>query len=76
MLAQASRTLTPLSLLLLDLDHFKDVNDRFGHPVGDQVLANVGAAMQSALRDSDFAGRNGGEEFAVLLPDTDSSGQC
>ena len=74
MLAQASRTLTPLSLLLLDLDHFKDVNDRYGHPVGDQVLANVGAALTSALRDSDFAGRTGGEEFAVLLPDTDTDG--
>jgi diguanylate cyclase (GGDEF)-like protein len=74
MLGQASRTLTPLSLLLLDLDHFKEINDRFGHPVGDQVLANVGAALRSALRDSDFAGRNGGEEFAVILPDTDIAG--
>jgi diguanylate cyclase (GGDEF)-like protein len=74
MLAQASRTFTPLSLLLLDLDHFKDINDRYGHPAGDQALANVGAALRSVLRDSDFAGRNGGEEFAVLLPDTDTSG--
>jgi diguanylate cyclase (GGDEF)-like protein len=74
MLAQASRTLSPLSLLLLDLDHFKDLNDRYGHPVGDQVLANVGAALQAAMRDSDFAGRNGGEEFAILLPDTDVEG--
>jgi diguanylate cyclase (GGDEF)-like protein len=74
MLAQASRTFTPLSLLLLDLDHFKDVNDRYGHPAGDQALAGVGAALRSVLRDSDFAGRNGGEEFAVLLPDTDTSG--
>jgi diguanylate cyclase (GGDEF)-like protein len=74
MLAQASRTFTPLSLLLLDLDHFKNINDRFGHPAGDQALANVGAALRSVLRDSDFAGRNGGEEFAILLPDTDSSG--
>ena len=70
MLAQASRTLTPLSLLVLDLDHFKDINDRFGHPVGDEALANVGAAIRSALRESDFAGRAGGEEFAVMLPDT------
>jgi diguanylate cyclase (GGDEF)-like protein len=74
MLAQASRTLTPLSLIVLDLDHFKDINDRFGHPVGDQALAGVGAALRSALRDSDFAGRNGGEEFAVMLPATDSAG--
>ncbi len=74
MVAQASRTLTPLCLLLLDLDHFKDINDRFGHPVGDQALANVGAALRGTLRESDFAGRNGGEEFAVLLPDTDITG--
>jgi diguanylate cyclase (GGDEF)-like protein len=74
MLAQASRTFTPLSLLLLDLDHFKDINDRYGHPAGDQALANVGAALRSVIRDSDFAGRNGGEEFAVMLPDTDVAG--
>lgn len=70
MLAQASRTLTPMSLIVLDLDHFKDINDRFGHPVGDQALASVGAAIRSALRESDFAGRTGGEEFAVMLPNT------
>ncbi|MEP7179141.1 MAG: GGDEF domain-containing protein [Pseudonocardiales bacterium] len=74
MFAQASRTLNPLSLLMLDLDHFKDVNDRFGHPVGDQALANVGQALRSALRESDFAGRHGGEEFVVMLPDTDVEG--
>jgi two-component system cell cycle response regulator len=60
--------------LMLDLDHFKEVNDRFGHPAGDQALANVGQALRSALRESDFAGRHGGEEFAVLLPDTDIEG--
>jgi diguanylate cyclase (GGDEF)-like protein len=74
MLAQASRTLSPFSLLVLDLDRFKDLNDRFGHQVGDQALASVGAALRSALRDSDFAGRNGGEEFAVMLPNTDVAG--
>ena len=74
MLAQATRTQSPLSLLVLDLDHFKTVNDRLGHPVGDQILANVGAALRSALRDGDFAGRNGGEEFTVILPDTDVLG--
>ncbi len=74
MLAQASRTLTPVCLLMLDLDHFKEINDRFGHPVGDQALANVGIALRSVLRDSDFAGRHGGEEFAVMLPDTDIIG--
>ena len=56
---------------MLDLDHFKQVNDQRGHAVGDQVLASVGAALRGVLRSRDFAGRNGGEEFAVLLPDTD-----
>jgi diguanylate cyclase (GGDEF)-like protein len=74
MLAQASRTITPMTLVLIDIDHFKDVNDRLGHPVGDQALASVGAALSSALRTSDFGGRNGGEEFAVILPDTDVHG--
>ena len=68
--AQAATTQAPLALLLLDLDHFKQVNDQRGHPVGDQVLANVGATLRTVLRTRDFAGRNGGEEFAVLLPDT------
>ena len=71
MFAQAATTRSPLALLLLDLDHFKQVNDQHGHPVGDQVLANVGAALRGVLRNRDFAGRNGGEEFAILLPDTE-----
>ena len=74
MFAQASRTAAPLAVVVLDLDHFKNLNDQFGHPAGDQALANVGAAMRSSLRESDFAGRNGGEEFAVILPDTDIAG--
>ncbi len=74
MFAHASRTATPFAVVLLDLDHFKNLNDKFGHPAGDQALANVGAAMRASLRDSDFAGRNGGEEFAVILPDTDIAG--
>jgi diguanylate cyclase (GGDEF)-like protein len=70
MFAQAATTQAPLALLLLDLDHFKQVNDQRGHPVGDQVLASVGATLRGTLRTRDFAGRNGGEEFAILLPDT------
>jgi diguanylate cyclase (GGDEF)-like protein len=73
MFALASTTGSPLALLLLDLDHFKQINDQRGHAVGDQVLANVGAVLRSVLRAQDFAGRNGGEEFAVLLPDTETS---
>ncbi len=71
MFAQASTTRSELALLLLDLDHFKQINDERGHVVGDQVLANVGAVLRGALRARDFAGRNGGEEFAILLPDTE-----
>ena len=71
MFAQAASERSPLALLMLDLDHFKQVNDQRGHAVGDQVLANVGAVMRGAMRSRDFAGRNGGEEFAILLPDTE-----
>jgi diguanylate cyclase (GGDEF)-like protein len=74
MFAQASRTSSPMALVLLDLDHFKKLNDTFGHQVGDQALASVGATMRSSLRDNDFAGRNGGEEFAIILPGTDAAG--
>ncbi|MGH3151288.1 MAG: GGDEF domain-containing protein [Streptosporangiaceae bacterium] len=69
--AQASTIKAPLALLLIDLDHFKQIKDQRGHPVGDQVLASVGATLRSVLRTGDFAGRKGGEEFAVLLPDTE-----
>ena len=60
----------PLTLLMLDLDHFKSVNDRFGHLAGDRTLAEFAQAVKSQLRASDVAGRLGGEEFAVLLPAT------
>jgi diguanylate cyclase (GGDEF)-like protein len=70
MVAQASRSLSPLTAIMLDLDHFKQINDRFGHGKGDEVLAAVGTAITACLRASDFAGRFGGEEFLILLPDT------
>jgi diguanylate cyclase (GGDEF)-like protein len=63
--------LWPLGTVLLDLDHFKDINDTFGHGIGDEVLAAVGVALQSTVRESDFVGRYGGEEFIMLLPDAD-----
>jgi diguanylate cyclase (GGDEF)-like protein len=74
LLAQAGRSLTPMSAILLDLDHFKTINDTYGHERGDEVLAAVGALMRTELRGADFAGRNGGEEFIVMLPDTDRAG--
>lgn len=70
MVAHASRTVSPLSALALDLDHFKDINDQYGHGAGDDVLAALGATLKGVCRESDFVGRVGGEEFLVLLPDT------
>nr|WP_286009734.1 GGDEF domain-containing protein [Salinicola sp. S1-1-2] len=61
---------TPLSLLLIDIDHFKNINDKWGHPVGDQVLRAMAERLRDTLRDASLAGRIGGEEFAVVLPET------
>lgn len=69
-MARAARGPTDTCLLMLDLDFFKQVNDRFGHPVGDEVLTQVAAILTNALRVSDLVGRMGGEEFIVLLPNT------
>jgi diguanylate cyclase (GGDEF)-like protein len=71
MVAQASRNVSPLAAVLLDLDRFKEVNDKHGHESGDRALALVGRIIASTIRASDFAARFGGEEFLVLLPDTD-----
>jgi diguanylate cyclase (GGDEF)-like protein len=65
---RADRYGEPLSLVLLDLDHFKALNDHFGHPSGDSVLRQVGELLQRSVRDTDLLARYGGEEFAVLLP--------
>jgi diguanylate cyclase (GGDEF)-like protein len=74
MVAHAGRTITPLSAILLDLDHFKQLNDVHGHDRGDQALATIGQVLAAGLRASDFAARFGGEEFLVLLPDTGRGG--
>jgi diguanylate cyclase len=62
------------SLILFDIDHFKEVNDTYGHTAGDQVIRRTAAMLLEGLRDSDVAGRYGGEEFAVILADTDAAG--
>jgi len=68
------RTGRPLSLLVIDIDHFKTVNDRFGHLAGDACLRILARVMRANVRVADLAGRFGGEEFLVLLPDSDAAG--
>ena len=70
---RARRKQAPLTLLALDIDHFKQVNDSYGHAAGDQVLQAFADALRALLRGYDFAGRFGGEEFMVVLPETDEA---
>lgn len=69
---RAQKTGRPLSLLVIDLDHFKRINDTYGHAGGDEVLKEFARVTRSSLRDGDALGRLGGEEFGVLLPNTDT----
>jgi diguanylate cyclase (GGDEF)-like protein len=69
-LARCQRYMRPLTILMIDIDHFKAVNDRFGHAAGDRVLQTVAAVCRAAKRDSDVVARVGGEEFALMLPET------
>jgi len=73
-LRRARRSHLPLTLIIFDLDHFKEVNDRYGHLCGDAVLAAVGVRMRDVLRGSDLKCRYGGEEFLVILPETPLEG--
>lgn len=73
-LRRTRRTRSPLSLLMLDIDQFKTINDRLGHLAGDQVLAAIGARLREVLRHSDVRGRFGGDEFLIVLPDTPLAG--
>jgi diguanylate cyclase (GGDEF)-like protein len=72
--ARSDRHAFPLSLLLLDVDHFKRINDVHGHAAGDAVLQGVARVLESVARRSDFVGRWGGEEFVVALPQTGEAG--
>lgn len=71
-IARCRRYGVPLSLLLVDVDRLKLLNDRWGHHAGDQALSRVAAAIQQSLRGTDIAARLGGDEFAIILPDTDA----
>lgn len=73
-IATANRYDRPLSCIMFDIDHFKRVNDTHGHAVGDEVLVAVAARVGGAIRDVDIVGRYGGEEFGVILPETDREG--
>ncbi len=69
-LVRARRYMKPLSIIMIDVDNFKKLNDTYGHPKGDQVLASLGNVLSGSLRAADFSFRYGGEEFAVILPET------
>ena len=73
-MARSKRFGHPLSLLMIDIDWFKRVNDEFGHPMGDIVLRQLADTCRAAIRESDTLARLGGDEFAVLLPETDAAG--
>ncbi|ABD89064.1 diguanylate cyclase (GGDEF domain) [Rhodopseudomonas palustris BisB18] len=72
-LARAERYGNPLSLIVYDIDHFKEVNDAYGHQAGDRVLVQLSAIVSAAIRQTDLLVRWGGEEFVLVLPDTDGA---
>ncbi len=73
-LKRINRTHSEVSVIIADIDHFKKVNDAFGHATGDQVLMEISGVIKSCLRDTDLAARLGGEEFGILLPETPMEG--
>jgi diguanylate cyclase (GGDEF)-like protein len=75
-LARARRSGRPLAVALLDVDRFKSINDTLGHAAGDDVLVAMASLLRGVLRDCDAVARWGGEEFCLLLPDTDAAGAC
>lgn len=73
-LARARRHGSPLSVMMIDVDHFKELNDRFGHITGDRILCGIATVLGTSTRASDLAFRYGGDEFTVLMPHTDIAG--
>jgi len=73
-IARAERNQRPLTLVMCDLDHFKQVNDRYGHLVGDEILAQTASILKSCVRGSDYVVRYGGDEFLLILSETDEPG--
>jgi len=73
-IARAERNQRPLTLAMCDVNHFKEVNDRYGHPVGDEVLTETANILKSCVRGSDFVVRYGGDEFLLVLSETDEAG--
>ena len=71
---RSRRQKSPLSVVMIDIDHFKQVNDQHGHAMGDQVLRNIGEMLLATVRATDLAARYGGEELTVVLPHTDAAG--
>lgn len=73
-LRRSKKRSSPLSILMIDIDYFKKFNDLYGHLTGDQILREIGALLKQTVREIDIPGRYGGEEFCVVLPDTESKG--
>jgi diguanylate cyclase (GGDEF)-like protein len=75
-ISRAKRYAHSISLLILDIDHFKQVNDNHGHQIGDQVLSELGTTITSITRENDIVARYGGEEFAIILPEAELPEAC